>query len=192
MIRKFSVSVKIAYKKHGDEPARGRLPSKKGIHDYLKSKKYVTKLAKRIAGPSVTVSSVKLDEQLNLMFTATYKSDKNFMGKPVTTRTVREEMSDSVGIEKCSGSEFPGPCFIPTADGKRILGHVKVTSVRVTAMMSKAKTPMRTSSPKRRSSPKSPSAKPCRVPGKIRNPATGRCVSRDGPTGRKILAGRRS
>ena len=34
--------------------------------------------------------------------------------------------------------------------------------------------------------------KPCKQPNKIRNPATGKCVSKTGPTGKKILAAKRT
>ena len=39
--KQFSVSVKVTYEKDGDEPALGKLPSKKEICAYLKKKKYV-------------------------------------------------------------------------------------------------------------------------------------------------------
>ena len=142
---KFSVSVRVNYKKPLDVSVAGKLPGRKAIREYLTKKRYVSKLAKRIAGPGVTVSGAKLDDALNLSFRASYKSDR-------TAQSVRGDMKDSMGIEKCSGSAFPGPCFVPSKDGKQILGTVKVMSVKVTAM--EAASPKRKSQPKKKSSPK--------------------------------------
>ena len=145
MPTKFSVSVRVNYKKPLDVSVAGRLPGRKAIREYLTKKRYVSKLAKRIAGPGVAVSGVKLDEQLNLSFRASYKSNR-------TAQSVRGDMKDSMGIEKCSGSAFPGPCFVPSKDGKQILGTVRVMSAKVSAM--EGASPKRKSQPKKKSSPK--------------------------------------
>jgi hypothetical protein len=179
MPTKFSVSVKVAYKKVSDVKVAGRVPSKKEICKYLKSKKFVTPLAKRMTDYQYKVTGAKLDEQLNLTFTATAKSD-------VTASRVKEDISGSVGIEKCSGSEFPGPCFIPSADGKQVLAIVKISGVKASASGASSPRKQSRKTPSKRVSPKTPKRKDC-PSDKIRNPATGRCVSKSGPTGKDIL-----